>query len=86
MTKANRPTLVQTTDPANGGYYTVQDLRPGKQWGGSNHDFNVRGYDWHGTLLLHTWHVGDHSLQMEVDAWERRGAGRRLFDPSRELK
>jgi hypothetical protein len=65
-------------DPAQGGYYTVQDLRQG--------DYRVRGYDYLGNLLLHTWHIGDHSMQMECAAWESRGARRESFDPVKEIR
>ena len=73
-------------DPAYGGHYTVQDLRSHKGFNRYGHDFNVRGYDRDGNLLLHTWHIGESSMQMECDAWESRGARRRSFDPSKELR
>ena len=62
-------------DPAHGGHFTVQDLRGGR----NAHDFNVRGYDKRGNLLLHTWHIGESSMQTECDTWRRRGATERPF-------
>lgn len=72
-------------DPARGGYYTVQDLRADKRGGGSV-DYRVRGYDYLGNLLLHTWHIGDSSMQIECAAWESRGARREPFDPVKEIR
>lgn len=66
-------TDTKTTRPA---YFTVQDMRGS----GGRVDFNVRGYDIHGNLLLHTWHVGEHSMRMECDAWRSRGAIQRPFE------
>jgi hypothetical protein len=79
MQKTTRP------DPARGGFYTVQDLRQSKRRDDPA-DYNVRGYDRLGNLLLHTWHTGDHSMQMECTAWESRGAVRQPFDPLKELR
>lgn len=76
--------MTTKSDPAKGGHYTVQDLRETKRLAG--HDYNVRGYDRHGNLLVHTWHIGESSMQMECDAWERRGATRRPFDPVKEIR
>ena len=61
-----------TPDPAQGGYFTVTDRRPTRFL--DRGDFHVRGYARNGNLLLHTWHSGEHSMQMEVSAWLRRGA------------
>jgi len=52
-------------------YFTVQDK------GGGNYD--VRGYTIAGNLLLHTWHIGEHSMKMECDAWRSRGAIERPY-------
>lgn len=30
--------------------------------------YNVKIYDHNGSLLLHTWNVGEHSRDMEIDA------------------
>lgn len=57
-------------DPANGGYYTVQDLRGSD----ARVDFHVRGYTKDGVLLLHTRHLGEASAWLECDIWESRGA------------
>ena len=72
-------------DQAIGGHYSVQDLRLTKKAGTAGPDFHVRGYDSIGNLLLSTWHIGEHSMQMECDAWERRGAVKVPFDPIKEL-
>jgi hypothetical protein len=53
--------------------FTVQDLRGS----GSHADFNVRGYDIRGNLLLHTWHIGESCMEMECEAWRSRGAVQR---------
>jgi hypothetical protein len=73
-------------DPARGGYYTVQDLRQSRSWRGHDADYSVRGYDRLGNLLLHTWHIGDSSMQIECAAWESRGARREPFDPVKEIR
>jgi hypothetical protein len=46
-----------------------------------NADFLVRGYAGHkhprapaGALLLETWHIGEHSKDMEVSVWRARKA------------
>lgn len=63
-------------DPAYGGWFTIQDLGSP----GSRHDFNVRGFDRHGNLLMHTWHISKSSMQMECDVWRSRGAVERPFN------
>lgn len=57
---------------AKGGYYTVTDTRKISDW-----DYEVKGYTQDGQLLLHTTHKGEHSMQMECNAWEARGATRK---------
>jgi hypothetical protein len=84
-TKRANPHQTTPPDPARGGHYTVQDLRESPNSNRPGHDFNVRGYDGRGNLLLHTWHIGESSMQMECAAWESRGAMRRPFDPVKEI-
>lgn len=62
-------------DRAKGGYFTVQDLCGDR----CHQDYDVRGYDRYGNLLLHTWHIGETSLKMECDAWRARGATERIL-------
>ena len=59
----------------HGGYFTVQDLRGSD----SPHDFNFRGYNRQGLLLLHTWHIGELTMQMECASWRERGFTQRPF-------
>jgi hypothetical protein len=63
-------------DSAKGGYFTLQDLRGT----GHEHDYHVQGYDCNGNHLLSTWHIGDHSMQMERDVWRGRGATQKALD------
>lgn len=62
-------------DPAHGGYFVVYDMRNSR----CHQDYDVRGYDAAGNLLLHTWHVGETSMKMECDAWRERGATERIL-------
>jgi hypothetical protein len=62
---------VATSDMPSPAYFTVQDK------GGDNYD--VRGYDSRGNLLLHTWHIGKQSTRIECDVWRNRGATERPF-------
>jgi hypothetical protein len=59
-------------------YYTVQDR--------GNDNYDVRGYNMYGTLLLHTWHTTKSSMEMECNAWRNRGASERLFDYLKEIR
>jgi hypothetical protein len=75
MRSVRPATDVRPEDRVEGGYFTVQDLRGS----GHPHDFNVRGYDRFGNLLLHTWHIGESSKDVECAAWRSRGATERPF-------
>lgn len=65
----------QMTDIRKPAYFTVQDMRHSA----ARAAYHVRGYDVQGNLLLHTWHTSEHSMKIEVMAWESRGAIRRPF-------
>lgn len=66
------------TDPAKGGYYTVEKLnQPGifrlrKAW-----KWKIRGFAADGELLLETVHTNDVSKNMECAVWKARGAEER---------
>ena len=61
---------IQDNRPA---YFVVVDAR-----GSNDHvDYLVEGFTADGRSILKTWHIGEHSMRTECEAWRMRGAQER---------